>query len=127
MKEFSEWVLQNFGRAESLLAYAFVVVVSLFSSTIGHLYRLRTGPEFVKFSWPDLALDLLSSGLVGIVVFWLTINQGMHPGIAAVCIAIAGHMGARAIGVGTQLFKARTKPFLNHIEEAWPKHENGDK
>ncbi len=112
MEHFAEWVTASLSRPRWLLAYAFVLVLSLLAGAAGYLYRLQFGKSHHRFSWRDFALDLFGSGLTGIIVFWLTLQQALPAAVAAVIIAIAAHMGVRAIGLATKMFHRQVRGWL---------------
>jgi amino acid transporter len=89
VEAFSKWVLENFSQWTALIVYLFVAVLSTVSGAVGHfLWRRQTKKEDrPPFSVRDLSLDLASSVLAGVLVFWLAVAGAMPPPVAAIVIA----------------------------------------
>jgi hypothetical protein len=65
--------------------------------------RMRSDASIARMRWYTVVGDVLTSGFVGICVFFLSQHMGLAPWLEAFCIAVFGHMGARGMGIMTRL------------------------
>ena len=78
--------------------YGWVIILSWWGATARYLQAIKA-KGCHAFSWWVLAAELTTSGLVGLVVFYLADWQGLDPRLMAALIAISGHFSTRAIFV----------------------------
>ncbi len=118
--EFSHWVLDNFARWTSLVVYLFVGVLSTISGAVGHfLWRRQTPqPQRAPFSARELALDLSSSLLAGVLMLWLAVAGAMSPPIAGIAIVAVTLKGWEWLNYARRIVRDR-------IKKAYPDTEKG--
>lgn len=80
----------------SLLTYAWVICLSAWGGIVSFMRKRREG-VVRAFNVTELLGELLSSGLAGVITFFLCEWSNTPPLLSAVFIAISGHMGSRAI------------------------------
>jgi hypothetical protein len=90
------------------LTYLWVLVISLFGGTSNFIRKLKQG-KARPWNVVEFVGELVVSALAGLITFWLCHAAGVNPWLEAALIAIAGHMGARA------LFH-----FEGFLERQWP-------
>lgn len=78
------------------MTYIWVIWIAWWGAMVAYLHRLKTN-DFVGFSWIALFTELTTSGLVGLMTFYLCDFGELDARITAVAVAVAGHMGTRAI------------------------------
>lgn len=83
----------------SLLTYIWVIGLSIWGGIAGYIRKLRTGVN-TRFQLTDLIGEVVISGLVGVVTFWLCEASAINPLITAAMIGVSAHMGSRAIIMG---------------------------
>lgn len=74
----------------SLLTYAWVVGVACAGGAVKYLNST------VRFSFANLARDVVTSGFTGLITFWLCEWTNTQGPLMAVMIAVTGLMGNRA-------------------------------
>ena len=90
----------------SIITYAWVVILSMWGGTVGFLNKYKEG--IVRpFNFTELMGELVTSGFIGLITFWLCEWSGTPPLLAAPMIGISGHMGSRAIFQLEKWFIAR--------------------
>jgi hypothetical protein len=70
--------------------------VSWWGASVAYFQQRKDlGPR--GFNWWTFLIELLTSGFVGFVTFNLCQSRGVDEKMTSVLVAIAGHMGTRAI------------------------------
>lgn len=82
----------------TLLTYAWVIGLSVWSGVAGFISKLRSG-KARPFNFSELAGDIIISGLAGLLTFYLAEAAEINPLITAALVGVAGHMGSRAIAL----------------------------
>ncbi len=74
----------------------YICVASLFG-LVKHLKTLTSGKRPFNPSrlvdWFDSILELITSALMGLLMYWLTINFNLEQSLSYVLTAVAGHFG----------------------------------
>lgn len=98
---FLEWV-----------AYGWVMVLAMLGGGVGYMQKVKSGR--VKFRWLALGVELLTSGFVGLLTYFLCHSSGVSDPLTAVMVGVSGHMGTRALmqleAVYTRLFPGQDRP-----------------
>lgn len=79
-----------------IFTYLWVIGLSVLGGIVSFMRKLRLG-IVRRFSIVEFIGELVTSGFVGVVTFWLCEEAGIAPLYAAVMVGIAGHMGTRLI------------------------------
>lgn len=80
----------------SVITYLWVIGVSSFGGIVSWWNKRRDG-QARPYNVAELLGEILTSALVGLVTFWLCEYESMPGLLQAPLIAIAGHMGTRAL------------------------------
>ena len=81
---------------DHLTIYLWVLWLSWWGASVAYLQRIKDkGPS--AFSFWAFGIELLTSGFVGYVTYTLCEVENLNPKVTSVIVAIAGHMGTRAI------------------------------
>lgn len=80
----------------SLLTYAWVVGLSITGGLVSFLRKLRAGAAR-PFNLIELIGEIVTSGFVGVLTFWLCEASAIDPLLTAFMVGISGHMGSRLI------------------------------
>jgi hypothetical protein len=79
-------------------AYAWVVGISMLGGFASFYRRVRAGDtKWVNLA--ELAGELATSALAGLLTYWLCRSSGMNDWMMAAFVGISGHMGSRALFV----------------------------
>jgi hypothetical protein len=89
----------------SMITYAWVVGLSCWGGVVNYLRKVREG-HTARFSFTEFVGELVTSGFVGVVTFWLCEMADLSQLLSAAFIGIAGHMGSRAIFTIEQALKS---------------------
>lgn len=84
--------------AYPLLTYLWVFGLSFAGGVVSFLRKRRTG-EVRPFNVVEFIGELVTSGFVGVITFWLCEASGFPQLVTAAMVGISGHMGSRAIYV----------------------------
>lgn len=79
-----------------LLTYGWVVAISMLGGIASFRAKVKAG----QARWVNLGEffgELTTSALAGLITYWLCRYAGLNEWLAAAFVAIAGHMGTRAI------------------------------
>lgn len=98
-----------FGTKE-LLATAYMAGIAGLSGAVAFYQKVKAGVSR-PFNIPEFVGEIFVSGLVGVVTYWVMHGLEINDYLTAAGVAIAGHMGTRAI------FLAETK--LEDLVKAW--------
>jgi hypothetical protein len=77
-----------------VLPWITTIALSAWGGAVQYAQRVRSGE---KFSWSMLTIDIVISSFAGVLTWFLCEASDIHGPMAAVLIAISGHMGTRAI------------------------------
>ncbi len=78
-----------------LIAYSWVLLLSIWGGAASYLSKVRHGN--LRFSMVALLDDLLISGFVGVLTFFLCRAAGLDEWLSAAIIGVSAHMGSRSI------------------------------
>jgi hypothetical protein len=78
--------------------YAWVIALAAWGGVVNYLARVRRG-EARMFNFAELIGEIVTSGFVGVLVFWVCEFYKVPSLMSAPLIGIAGHYGARTIWV----------------------------
>lgn len=76
--------------------YVWVSVLSLWGGIAGYIRKLKLGIS-ASFSISEIIGDVVISGFVGLLTFFICEEYGLSKMQSAVVIAISAHMGCRAL------------------------------
>ncbi len=77
-----------------LLPWISTIALSAWGGAVQYAQRVRAGE---RFRWGTLMIDIVISSFAGVLTWFLCEASDIHGPLAAVLIAISGHMGTRAI------------------------------
>jgi hypothetical protein len=80
----------------SFITYAWVLLLSLWGGLANFIAKAKRG-EARWCNVTELVGELFISGGTGVLTFYLCEYYSVPPLLAAVCIAISGHMGTRLL------------------------------
>jgi len=80
----------------NILTYLWVMILSLWGGTAHTVRKLRTG-VIKHFSLSEWVGDMVISGFLGVVTFYLCEYANVSPPLNAVLIAVSAHQGTRGI------------------------------
>lgn len=80
----------------SVLTYVWVLLLSAFGGMVNFSRKVNEG-RTTPFRFTEFIGEVVTSSFAGLLTFWLCESAGVDKLIAAVLIAISGHMGSRAI------------------------------
>ena len=80
----------------TLITYGWVVLLSMWGGAVSFLRKYREG-VVRPFNLTEIIGELLTSGFIGVITFWLCEWSGTPPLLSAAMIGISGHMGSRGL------------------------------
>ncbi len=80
----------------SILTYAWVLGLSVLGGAAAFARKVKEG-NARAWNFAEFLGEVVISALAGLVTFFLCEWSNFHPMLSAALIAIAGHMGSRAI------------------------------
>lgn len=80
----------------SFLTYLWVVGLAIWGGIVSYVQRVRSGHSS-KFSITEAIGEVVTSGFVGVMTFWLCEATGVPQLMTAAFVGVSGHMGARGI------------------------------
>lgn len=81
---------------KNLVPTLYMFIIALLGGAVSFYQKVKAGrARLVNIS--ELIGEMFTSGLVGIVTFWICKAYGVNDYLTAAGVAISGHMGARAI------------------------------
>lgn len=93
------------------LTYVWVLALSAFGGIANFMRKIQEG-SVKAFNLVELVGEVVISSLAGLCTFWLTEWASMDKLLAAVMIAISGHMGSRAIFLLEKFVESKTEAKL---------------
>jgi len=80
----------------SFLTYAWVILLSSWGGVVSFRTKLKNG-VVRPFNLMELFGEMVTSGFVGVLTFFLCEAAGIEQLMSAALVGISGHMGSRAI------------------------------
>lgn len=80
----------------SVITYLWVLGISAFGGFVNFSRKMREGQVRI-FNFTEFIGELVTSAFAGLLTFWLCESADINRLLAAVMIAVSGHMGSRAI------------------------------
>lgn len=90
----------------SLITYGWVLALSILGGAASFFGKVKAGAAR-WFNIAELIGETFISAFAGVCTFYLCEWSGFNPLLTAVLVAIAGHMGTRAIFVLERFFEQR--------------------
>jgi len=78
------------------LTYAWVLLLSAWGGAVSFINKVRSG-AVRPFNVVELVGELVVSGFVGVLTFWLCESAGFNELLTAVCVGVSSHMGTRGL------------------------------
>lgn len=79
-----------------LITYGWVILLAVWGGVVNYFNKVRAG-KTSRFNITELVGDIVTSGFVGVLTFWLCQASGFSELLTAVFVGVSGHMGARAV------------------------------
>lgn len=92
--------------------YAWVAALSMWGGMVSFLRKYREG-AVRPFNFTEFVGELVTSAFIGVITFWLCEWSETPRLLAAVMIAISGHMGSRGLYQLEQWVTAKYARFSN--------------
>jgi len=80
----------------SVLTYLWVIGLSSWGGIVGYIRRVKSR-NLAHFSLAELIGEMVISGFVGVMTFYLCESAKIEGVFAAALVGISGHMGSRAL------------------------------
>ena len=97
--------------AMSWLTYPWVIGVSTAGGFVSFMQKHKNG-KVRAFNFTEFIGEVVTSGFVGVVTFWLCKYSNFSEYLTAALCAVTGHMGSRAIFIAEMTFE---KWFPQHV------------
>lgn len=88
--------------APHIWPYVWTVLLSAWGGLVNYIDEVEKMKK--PFNWRELTFDLVTSSFAGLLTFLFCQAASIHGPMAAVLIAISGHMGTRAIASFQKLY-----------------------
>lgn len=95
-----------------LATYAWITVLTSVAGFISFLRKVREGISR-PFNMIELIGEIVTSGFVGVLTFWLCEAGNLTPLLTAFLVGIAGHMGSRMIFLFEKCVEIRMKRYTD--------------
>jgi hypothetical protein len=93
----------------SVITYLWVLAVSALGGLVNFHRKMREG-QTRAFNVTEFLGELVTSAFAGLLTFWLCESANIDRLVAAVMIAVSGHMGSRAIFGFEKWMESRVTP-----------------
>lgn len=80
----------------SVLTYAWVISLSSWGGIVSFYRKMQSG-RVRPFNLTEFVGEIVTSGLTGIITFFLCEHGGIDPLLTAALVGVSGHMGSRAL------------------------------
>lgn len=85
-----------------LLTYLWVIALSVWGGIVHHIKKLKSG-TVTRFSFSELIGDIVISGFIGVMTFYLCEYANFDELLTAFLVGISSHMGTRGLMVLEEL------------------------
>lgn len=90
----------------SVLVYLWVIFLASWGGVVNYISKVRSGMSR-KFNVSELIGEIVTSGFVGLLVFWICESMGLPMIVSAPLIGISGHFSARTIMMFEKFLEAK--------------------
>ena len=90
----------------TLITYLWVIIISALGGVVSFIRKIQ-GDHARPFNIAELIGEVVTSGFVGVITFWLCESSGVNPLLSAALIGVSGHMGSRALFMLENILKKR--------------------
>lgn len=97
--------------AKNLVPTLWMAAVAALGGAVSFIQKVKAG-KARAFNIIELIGEMLISGFVGVVTYWICQFYNVNPYLTAAGVAIAGHMGTRAIFLGEEWFEQKMRKFF---------------
>lgn len=97
----------------NLIPTLWMILVAMAGGALSFYQRVKSG-QSRALNLAELAGEMFISAFVGIVTYWLCKSFAVNEYLTAAGVAIAGHMGARAIFLAEQFIEKRAKGAIEN-------------
>ncbi len=94
----------------SIATYVVALALSVWGGIVRILREVQLADKTVPQIIGIFVAEIVTSGFVGIITFYLCTSWGFAPLYTAAMTAIAGYMGGRSLALFEALYKARKGP-----------------
>jgi TctA family transporter len=105
--------------ASAILPYLYVLIIASWAGIVRYLNYVKG--HSTKLSIFILMVEIMTSGFVGVCTYWLCLYIGVSEPLMMFLVAIAGHLGAKAIKVfeqGWMRFFEKTNKGLSNDSDS---------
>ena len=85
---------------EQIVPTGIMFAVATLAGGLAYWRKWKAGKPF---SVLEFVLELLTSGVCGVVFYWIFLGLGVNEYLAAAGCAITGHMGSRSLFIGRKI------------------------
>jgi len=82
----------------SIFTYLWVLILSIWGGTAYNIRKIREG-KLKRFSFSEWVGDIVISGFLGVITFWLCEYADIDPLLTAAIVGISSHQGTKGIAV----------------------------
>jgi hypothetical protein len=100
----------------SFVTYAWVFAMAMLGGVAHNIKKLKDG-TLARFSLSELVGDLIISGFLGVVTFFLCEYAELEPILTAAIVGMSAHQGTRGIYFIEELIARRLKIDLKKDEK----------
>lgn len=86
--------------SDQVIPTAIMFGVAMLAGGLAYWRKWKTGKAF---SVVEFALELITSGVCGVVFYWIFLGLGVNEYLSAAGCAIVGHMGSRSLFIGKKI------------------------
>lgn len=90
----------------TLITYLWVILISAIGGVVSFMRKIR-GDHARPFNITEFVGEVVTSGFVGVITFWLCESAHVNALLSAALIGVSGHMGSRALFMLENLLKKK--------------------
>lgn len=96
----------------NIITYVWILVLSAFGGVANNIRKIKSG-ELKRFSFSELVGDLVISGFLGVITFFLCEYENLDHMLTAAIIGMSAHQGTRGIYFIEKMLASRFKIDLD--------------
>ena len=105
-----------------IVTYLWVLALALWGGVANNIRKVRMG--LIRFSLAELIGDIVISGFIGVVTYFICDYYHVHDMLAAAFVGISAHMGTRAITAAETAIGERLKIKIPEEQSQTSNKEN---
>lgn len=98
-------------QIESLWVWVWVLLISFWAGTVSMIRKIRLGET--RFSLAQWLGELIISGFIGFMTYYLCIHADIAEPLTAVCVGVSSYMGTKSLDILSKIISSKIEKYID--------------